>query len=175
MERHDMTLKAALDCCPFCDGLAVIHQLDEPSEYVVCCDSCAASSAVVVAIGEDPVLTLAGLWNRRQYRITAAAHDVLVERSRQILDEGFNLSGDDAYQARDLALAASCYALAAGQLKDDQRCQIGAPPAAWPWAKSWWKPTVPRRDLIKAGALILAEIERIDRKNLDDLDGLEPF
>lgn len=33
----------------------------------------------------------------------------------------------------------------------------------WPWDESWWKPTTPRRDLVKAAALILAEIERLDR------------
>jgi hypothetical protein len=30
-------------------------------------------------------------------------------------------------------------------------------------ADEWWKPTNRRRDLVKAGALILAEIERLDR------------
>lgn len=32
-----------------------------------------------------------------------------------------------------------------------------------PWSRAWFKPTQPRRDLVKAGALTLAEIERIDR------------
>jgi hypothetical protein len=34
-------------------------------------------------------------------------------------------------------------------------------PGGWDW--SWFKPTTPRRDLVKAGALIVAEIERLDR------------
>ena len=33
----------------------------------------------------------------------------------------------------------------------------------WPWAASWWKPKNRRRDLVRAAALIVAEIERIDR------------
>lgn len=33
----------------------------------------------------------------------------------------------------------------------------------WPWSREWWKPKNPRRDLVKAGALIVAEIERLDR------------
>jgi len=33
----------------------------------------------------------------------------------------------------------------------------------WPWAEKWWKPKNERRDLVKAAALILAEIERLDR------------
>ena len=32
----------------------------------------------------------------------------------------------------------------------------------------WWKPTDCRRDLVKAGALILAEIERLDRAALQE-------
>jgi hypothetical protein len=36
-------------------------------------------------------------------------------------------------------------------------------PKMWPWARQWWKPTGARRDLVKAAALLLAEIERIDR------------
>jgi len=35
----------------------------------------------------------------------------------------------------------------------------------WPikWMAAWFKPTDPRRDLVKAGALCIAEIERLDR------------
>jgi hypothetical protein len=33
----------------------------------------------------------------------------------------------------------------------------------WPWSLHWWKPKSPRRDLIRAAALIVAEIERLDR------------
>ncbi|MGA4817142.1 hypothetical protein ACPA9J_29995 [Pseudomonas aeruginosa] len=34
---------------------------------------------------------------------------------------------------------------------------------AWPWDEQWWKPTTVRRDMVKACALALAEIERLDR------------
>ena len=87
--------------------------------------------------------------------VSAALADVMAERHRQVAVEGWTPEGDDAYKLEELALAASCYA--AGY-------QPGSPPpAAWPWSPSWWKPTGGRRDLVKAGALILAEIERIDR------------
>jgi hypothetical protein len=33
----------------------------------------------------------------------------------------------------------------------------------WPWHDDWWKPKDRRRDLIRAAALIVAEIERLDR------------
>jgi hypothetical protein len=36
---------------------------------------------------------------------------------------------------------------------------------AWPssWSRTWWKPSGGRRDLVKACALMVAEIERRDR------------
>ncbi len=44
----------------------------------------------------------------------------------------------------------------------------GVVPEGWPesWASCWFKPKDRRRDLIKAGALILAEIERLDRASV---------
>lgn len=46
------------------------------------------------------------------------------------------------------------------------RMAIGEPkaPKNWPWNAEWWKPSDRRRNLVKAAALILAEIERLDRK-----------
>lgn len=46
------------------------------------------------------------------------------------------------------------------------RAKNPAPPRCWPWHIDWWKPSDPRRNLVKAGALILAEIERLDRASL---------
>lgn len=45
------------------------------------------------------------------------------------------------------------------------RMALGEPkaPSKWPWDAAWWKPTDRRRDLVKAAALLIAEIERIDR------------
>lgn len=89
---------------------------------------------------------------------TAAARDVLVERRRQIEAEGWTPERDDEYSDETMAAAAGCYALHA---YDHQ--QIDGAPAWWPWDDVFWKPTSPRRNLIKAGALIVAEIERLDR------------
>lgn len=88
----------------------------------------------------------------------AAAADVLAERQRQVTAEGWTPGHDDEYEHGELADAAGCYALSS-ELFD---C-AGEPPRPWPWPDEWWKPTNRRRDLVKAGALILAEIERIDR------------
>jgi len=84
-----------------------------------------------------------------------AARDVLAERRRQVEQEGWTPARDDQYRGGELSMAAVCYAntLAAG----------GAAPHAWPWPEAWWKPSDERCNLVKAGALILAEIERLDR------------
>ncbi|WP_409338082.1 ead/Ea22-like family protein [Klebsiella pneumoniae] len=89
---------------------------------------------------------------------TVAAADVLAERKRQVSAEGWTPGHDDEYEHGELADAAGCYALSS-ELFD---C-AGEPPRPWPWPDEWWKPTNRRRDLVKAGALILAEIERLDR------------
>lgn len=88
---------------------------------------------------------------------TAAARDVLAERRRQIDAEGWTTERDDSYINGELSDAAASYALNAGVPMRNLR------PPYWPWDSSWWKPSTPRRDLVKAAALILAEIERLDR------------
>lgn len=86
-----------------------------------------------------------------------AAKDVFAERRRQVEVEGWTPNRDDAYEDKQLRLAAACYALA-------HQVKVTIP-NIWPWHHTWWKPTTDRRNLVKAGALILAEIERIDRAN----------
>ena len=108
--------------------------------------------------------------------LTKAAEDVLAERRRQVEVEGWTTERDDKIHPRgELARAAACYALeSAGVLRgktvttpSDVEYSRGASysfrPSYWPWCVSWWKPSNRRRNLVKAGALILAEIERLDR------------
>lgn len=91
-------------------------------------------------------------------RLTDAARDTLAERRRQVEAEGWTPEHDDQYQHGAIALAAACYAANAGGV-----AWADPLPSFWPWMHNWWKPTTPRRDLVKAGALILAELERLDR------------
>lgn len=90
--------------------------------------------------------------------LTQAACSVLAERARQIAAEGWTSEQDDAYNPGVLAEAGGIYALHAF---DPFRAKEA--PEGWPWSPGWWKPKDPRTNLVKAGALILAEIERIDR------------
>ncbi len=90
--------------------------------------------------------------------------DVHAERRRQVDEEAFDPSHDDMATRGQLARAAGCYALHAGGVGTNWPKGIGNGSALfWPWDKGWWKPKAPRETLIRAGALILAELERIDR------------
>ncbi len=90
-----------------------------------------------------------------------AFYDLLAERLRQVDDEGWSPEHDDQHAVGELAAAAACYITNVCEGGDPEG--EGRPPFGWPWSHDWWKPTNPRRDLVKAGALILAEIERLDR------------
>lgn len=98
---------------------------------------------------------------------TAAARDVLAERQRQISVEGWEPERDDTYRHGELASAAASYAHCAGLQGEGATTEnaFKAPFVEnWPWSEAWWKPSAePRRNLVKAGALVLAEIERLDR------------
>jgi hypothetical protein len=83
--------------------------------------------------------------------------EISAERERQSLVEGFTDEHDDAQGTR-LAIAAACYVL-----WSDAYPNQGEPPPFWPWDAAWWRPKDYRRDLVRAGALIVAEIERFDR------------
>ena len=76
------------------------------------------------------------------------------ERERQIYQEGWTEEHDDKHVNNELALAAACYAV------PDVFSQGYWPPT---WDLSWYKSTTRIRDLVKAGALIAAEIDRLQR------------
>ncbi len=88
--------------------------------------------------------------------MTKATADVLAERSRQVEKEGYEPAHDDEHADGSLAMAAACYA-------DKERPQSMCP-GRWPWSADSWKPKDRRTDLVRAAALLLAEIERMDRR-----------
>lgn len=104
----------------------------------------------------------AALAQRQQVPLTSAAADVLAERKRQMDVEGWTPEHDDKHKPGELSDAAACYAAWGGP---PSVSSIGLPPPIWPWDCRDWKPSTTRRDLVKAAALLLAEIERIDRSD----------
>lgn len=91
--------------------------------------------------------------------------EIVAERRRQIESEGWTPEHDDQHDESEMARAAACYALSAAGFFD-------APRHYWPWGDDWWKPKDDRRDLIRAAALIVAEIERRDRKAANPTDAV---
>lgn len=106
-----------------------------------------------------------------------AVQDIAAERVRQMLAEGWTYDHDDEHVQDEIAALAAYYAM---------------PPAArdWPAAETGygdtfgeaivpcgWEPKADddrRRELVKAGALICAEIERHDRIDARRKSGSQP-
>ena len=96
------------------------------------------------------------------------------ERRRQIEREGWSASHDDEHNRDELALAAATYALPP-KMRGKKSLGMWQPsrspawemivPTLWPWEYDWWKPEPNDRvrELVKAGALIAAEIDRLRR------------
>lgn len=91
---------------------------------------------------------------------------VVAERRRQVEAEGWTPEHDDEHGTGEMAIAAADYAMP----KEWRNCTAGGTPKEWPWHQSSWKPTPNDRvrELEKAGALILAEIERLIRAGEDN-------
>lgn len=92
--------------------------------------------------------------------MSRALEDIAAERQRQMDVEGWTPEHDDTHTKGEMASAASAYAAASTLYHADPYAGVLS---IWPWSRDCLKPTTPRRDLVKAGALIVAEIERLDR------------
>lgn len=95
--------------------------------------------------------------------------EIATERKRQIEQEGWNTAHDDEHESRELARGAAAYVQHYFERQwlfpdEPDRYRADEAPNCWPWDEAWWKPKDPRRDLIRAAALIVAEIERLDRR-----------
>lgn len=85
--------------------------------------------------------------------LSPAAADVLAERHRQIAVKGWTPEHDDTYIGFELAAAAISY------------IEPMEAENYWPadWHDGSFRPSDYRRNLVKATALLLAELERVDR------------
>lgn len=100
--------------------------------------------------------------------------EIAAERKRQVEVEGWTTAHDDEHIGGELARAAAAYAFAgahnvASTIYSRAFANGWSPwvvevvKAVWPFSWNWWKPKGRRTNLIRAGALIVAEIERLDR------------
>lgn len=96
--------------------------------------------------------------------VTQAEADIISERRRHVEVEGWTPEHDDEHSNGELARAAAAYALVTVRPYDWIMNLIKE---IWPFDTSWWKPiTSDRRNLVKAGSMIVAEIERRDRQSV---------
>lgn len=149
-------------------GDALIQQTPRPIGYIVTHDSAGGNYFPIndtsssykgmkevykdrcqLVYSDPPMLD-----SERDAALDKAVADVIAERQRQIQAEGMERQYDDNYRHGELRRAAAVYAYPQVLERDT---------TIWPWAQSWMKHTNPRRDAVKAAALLMAEIERIDR------------
>lgn len=87
-----------------------------------------------------------------------AIQQIEEERESQIVEHACTAEVDNEYMQGELAQAAAAYALAFKEPTD----------RLWPWVRvgegrSTWKPSTHRRNVVKAAALLIAELERLER------------
>lgn len=121
----------------------------------------------------EEIETLSGQLAEAREQLKSSSRGVLAiaaERRRQIKVEGWTLEHDDEWTAGCLTRAAICYSQrAAWQLRMEELsgkpepAGTDLPPTNWPWDREWWKPKDATRNLVRAGALIAAELDKIAR------------
>lgn len=91
------------------------------------------------------------------------------ERKRQIEVKGYDESHDDRLSNESIACAAACYAMPKRFRKLQANGWGTFRAVIWNWSGEFWKPSKDDsiegriRELAKAGALIAAEIDRLQR------------
>lgn len=137
----------------------------------------AARDAMLLERGEPAGTINLMLVDNRPYSRALVA--VITEKRRIVDQEGYTPAHDDTHVSRELARAGVAYAQhyverqwlhtgldGKGDFADPDSYKEDEAPDVWPdeWLKAW-KPKNPRRDLIRSIALLLCEVERIDRES----------
>lgn len=92
------------------------------------------------------------------------------ERQRQI-EKGFTQEHDANHEVCEYVVAANCYSVAANVSysteffrTEEEKLILESIRREWPWDKESFKPTTSKRNLVKAGALIAAAIDRLQNE-----------
>lgn len=133
-------------------------------------DSLAARVAALEAALEEALSRVAALhaeneqsysnWRRAELELDAVRltvgvlAEVAAERRRQIEKEGYTAQHDDEHNPIEFAKASAAYAIGAGGF--------------WPWEIASFKPLGFRYNLVRAAALLVAGLERLDRMHGKD-------
>ena len=126
--------------------------------------------AIEIDMALDPAISERAVALKFQ-NMTQAERDVAAERAKQRIK--WTDAQDDEYDPGELSSGGAAYALAAAdcmfpgsQGDGDYRMK---PPPMWPWSGATWKPGTNRDNLRKAAAMCIAEMDRLDRKSVDQL------
>ncbi|NDV52882.1 hypothetical protein [Salipiger sp. PrR003] len=103
-------------------------------------------------------------------QLKGVLREIEAECLRQRTEEGYTDEEDDGYFAGRLAAAAGCYMLNAADVLAGNEVPENEVPRAWTMVPEAWKPKEPKRDLIRALALGVAELKRMYRQE-DAVEG----
>jgi hypothetical protein len=96
-------------------------------------------------------------------KLMEAVRLVDAERIRQQEVEGYTIEHDDAHETHDLVRAAMIYLYHGTPIAAIVRAN--GSPMGWPWEAKDFKPKDRKSNLVRAGALLVAERDRLIREN----------
>lgn len=102
-------------------------------------------------------------WKENCVEYARGADLIAEERRRQIAVEGYDALHDRHHTPQVLCRAAIGYAMH----EDPSKLVADAAANLWPWAEEFWKPKDHLRNLVRAGALIAAAIDRLQAEQAD--------
>lgn len=170
-------------CCARCGGdhesrvfTPFARPCDDMTHWALCPET-EAPILLKVVDDDEPELSEANLvhdmYDSLCRRITEEGRGVAMiaaERRRQQEVEGYTAVHDDEHVLDELLEAAACYLCCNRERSaGDFSSETDDPPPAWPFELEAWKPAHHSSDiknLVRAGALIAAEIDRIVRERV---------
>ena len=93
---------------------------------------------------------------------TRGAYLIQKERERQIEEEGWTEEHDKHHTTEEFIKAAIAYLMYNIDSKVTDYKYV-AKVSWWPWDKQWYKPKTKLRNLVRAGALIAAAIDKLQK------------
>jgi hypothetical protein len=113
----------------------------------------------------NAMVTFESFSNHVQALLCGGVDLIAHERMRQKTEEGLTSEHDDTHNTGAMAMAAACYASPERLYVCRNNRKTIAFRDPWPWASCWDKrgASTRIRDLVRAGALIAAEIDRLQR------------
>lgn len=119
----------------------------EPVKYICDCGAQYSDTGALLACANSN--------HGKGWALLSVLREVEAERHRQVTKEGYTAQHDDEHTDGAIAIGAAAYCLSAAT--------CGLAPDIWPFERDAFKPRGGRDDLIRAAAMIVAEIERLDR------------